>query len=273
MKVTDILSAIEKMANPHFQANWDKSGMQVASSRKDIFFVGVFLDPTPALVSEAINAGADFLLCHHPLSLKPRLPGKLDALHEVLRLLLSNRIALYAAHTSLDVNLAGPAGWLGRELKLQKRQPLERLNIPGNDNQYGYGECGVLEQALNSGSLVEWVMELLGIDCADFTGSEIGAKCSKIAYCGGSGAAFIAAAKDLNADLYITGDIKYHAAIEAEIPVLDVGHHCIEEKMMQVFADWLKKELPEITVRFFPSHAPFRRICCDKQLPRKDEIQ
>ena len=61
------------------------------------------------------------------------------------------------------------------------------------------------------------------------------------------------------AEIFITGDLKYHPALEAaeQLPlILDVGHFCLEEEMMRRFADRLREELP-LPVAFYPGRDPF----------------
>ena len=75
---------------------------------------------------------------------------------------------------------------------------------------------------------------------------------SRIAYCPGSGASLAQTAFDRGAQIYITGDIKYHQALEIENAglVLDVGHHVLEEKMMQVWYEELRRDLKPHGVEF-----------------------
>lgn len=259
MKIALIIEAIEEIASPIWQADWDRSGVQVASAREDASCLGVFLDPLPEMVARALAGGAEFLLCHHPLALKPDLPRRLDSYYEVLSLLMKADVGLYAAHTSLDVNLAGPAGWLGRELALAEAVPLEK--IPGAPARYGYGECGLLPAPAPFGQLVNRILKLANVECGNIAGPQGKAECRRVAYCGGSGASLMDAAKRLGADLYVTGDIKYHAALEARLPVLDIGHHSIEEEMARRLAIQLAARLPGMKVEFFPSQSPFRRAC------------
>jgi putative NIF3 family GTP cyclohydrolase 1 type 2 len=86
---------------------------------------------------------------------------------------------------------------------------------------------------------------------------------ARAAFCPGSGADLARAAHLAGADILVTGDLKYHQAQEAPLPVLDVGHFCLEERMMRLFADFLAEELGPcgVEVRYFPGHdplAPFR---------------
>lgn len=265
----DIVNAIEKIADPCWQADWDKSGLQVASTRREATCLGIFLDATPESIKNALADGADFLLSHHPLALTPGLPNCLDNWHEALRLLLGANVPLYAAHTSLDVNLNGPAGWLGRALNLRNGTPLEK--IQDGNLCLGYGEVGDLPMAMDGTKIVNCILSLAKLRCAPLAGPEIPHCIRRIAYCGGSGASLLDMAKDCGADLYITGDVKYHAALETEIAVLDVGHHALEEEMMRQFAELLATALPEIQVKFFPSLSPFRFACVQGSLNESGE--
>lgn len=257
MNISTIIAEIEKIADPALQAEWDNSGLQVASERESASCVAVFLDPVPKAVAKALEAGAEFLLCHHPLALKPQLPCRRDSYFHTLRLLMRANTPLYAAHTSLDVNLGGPAGWLGRELGLISSSPLEA--IESANGQSGFGEIGNLPEEMPFGKLVNQVLKLARVDSANLAGPAPKENCGRVAYCGGSGGSLLTLAKNDGADLYITGDIKYHTALEAEIPVLDVGHHSLEEEMMRRFALLLTERLAGCRVEFFPSQSPFRR--------------
>jgi dinuclear metal center YbgI/SA1388 family protein len=83
---------------------------------------------------------------------------------------------------------------------------------------------------------------------------------SRIAYCPGSGASLAQTAFDRGAQIYITGDIKYHQALEIENTglTLDVGHHVLEEKMIQVWYEKLQQDFRshDIECIFLPGHDP-----------------
>lgn len=69
-----------------------------------------------------------------------------------------------------------------------------------------------------------------------------------------------AAARAAGADVLVTGDVKYHAAMEAEIFTIDVGHFSLEERMTREMAALLDERLgPQgVAVRFFPGSDPLR---------------
>ncbi len=257
MLIKNLIKAIEQTADPALQEDWDQSGLQVASVRTEAFHAAVMLDATPGAIQAALKAGADFLLSHHPLALKPALPNRLDAWHKALRLLLRADAPLYAAHTSLDANLAGPAGWLGDALQLNNKRPLEKTGCQENT---GFGQVGDLPEPVNPQKLLGRILQLCGLRTAALAGPKLPQAIGRIAYCGGSGASMLHIAQAVGAELYVTGDVKYHAALEAEIPVLDVGHHSLEEEMMRQFARQLADMLPEIEVTFFPSASPFQIV-------------
>lgn len=261
MELAELIKKIELFAPLQNAASWDKSGLQVASRRTTVHTLAVCLDPTPESLHAAIEQGADCILSHHPLSLSPDLPSRLDDYHEALRLLFCADIPLYAAHTSLDSNPEGPAGWLASELQFQTLDVLEPL--PGNapEHKVGFGFVGKLVKPASTSEIVHTLQQYINMDSALVCG-RMPAEVTRIAYCTGSGASLASAAKDSGADIYITGDVKYHTALGTKIPILDVGHHGLEEEMMRRFSKVLQEELPGISVVFVSSSSPFRRIEC-----------
>ena len=66
----------------------------------------------------------------------------------------------------------------------------------------------------------------------------------KVGWCTGAGAEFIKNASAAGCDLYITGDVKYHAAQEAReynIAVLDCGHFATEQIFCENIISMLDK--------------------------------
>lgn len=261
MQLIEIFSAIEKIAPLDAAAPWDISGLQVAAHRSEADMLAVCLDPTPASVRQALERGAQCILSHHPLALKPALPRRLDAYHEVLCLLLAADVPLYAAHTSLDVNADGPAGWLARELELGNLAVLEATAPPlaAAPLPLGFGLAGDLPAPLSLAQITSALARHIDLSTATVCGP-VPESISRLAYCTGSGSSLLREARAAGAQLFITGDVKYQTALEAEICLLDVGHHSLEEEMMRRMSGLLAQRLSGLNVVFVPSVSPLRPV-------------
>lgn len=260
MRIAEIIAAIEAIAPLSGAAAWDMSGLQVAATRQEARRLAVCLDPTPAAITAALRAGAEMVLSHHPLSLKPALPNRLDAYHAALRLLFQADAPLYAAHTSLDANTRGPAAWLAEELGLRNLTVLEATApAPDGGLPMGFGMAGDLPEPLTVAQVAAVVARHAPLDFADICGP-VPDRVRRLAYCGGSGASLLPEAAAAGAELLVTGDVKYHAALDAAIAILDVGHHSLEEEMMRRMSLALQQRLSGAEVVFIPSATPFRRL-------------
>jgi dinuclear metal center YbgI/SA1388 family protein len=76
-------------------------------------------------------------------------------------------------------------------------------------------------------------------------------KINKVAVCGGSGSFLIREAIHSGADLFITGEMKYHQFFEAEDKIIlaDIGHFESEQFTKEIFYELLIKNFPKFAVR------------------------
>ncbi|WP_300717488.1 Nif3-like dinuclear metal center hexameric protein [uncultured Desulfovibrio sp.] len=259
MHIAEIIARIEQMAPLQGAASWDASGLQVAARRTDAERLAVCLDPSPASIAAALKLGAQCILSHHPLALKPSLPKRLDHYHEVLRLLLTSDVPLYAAHTSLDVNSEGPAAWLARELHLDGLAVLEPTAPGTGDLPHGFGLAGDLAEPVSLQQLTDMLAAHIDLSTATVSGP-CPAAIRRVAYCTGSGSSLLDEARAANADIFITGDVKYHTALDTQLCLFDVGHHSLEEEMMRRAAIELQHACPGLEVVFVPSASPFQPV-------------
>ena len=259
MQLCEIISIIEKIAPLSGAASWDNSGMQVAGHNNAIQRLALCLDPRPSAIRRAIELEAQLLISHHPLLITPRLPDALDNFHEALSLLFKADMALYAAHTSLDAMMDGPAGWLALELALREIRVLEPCPRQASPLQ-GFGCVGELPEPLSLDALLALLARHINLDGAGLSGLPLdgAGTLRRIAYCPGSGASLVQAAAEAEADIFITGDVKYHSALDAPLPLLDVGHHALEEEMTRRFALVIRESLSGIHTHFIPSTNPIR---------------
>lgn len=262
MKVSNLIDIIEKTAPLELAATWDKSGVQVAAFRPEVQHVAVMLDPILPNIAKAQKMGADFILAHHPLSMEPLYPDALGNYHSILSILFKADIHLYSAHTSLDANLFGPVSWLAKALQLQGVNLLEvagqtkRLTEQEEPVDYGFGFVGELPEPLGYQAFAKKL--------SHHTQKNAWRSCGprpdtirRVACCPGSGGSMTALAHAAQADIFITGDMRYHAALDTEVHVIDLGHFQLEEIMMKKFAELLASQLTGMKIDFIPGLDPF----------------
>ena len=107
---------------------------------------------------------------------------------------------------------------------------------------FGLGRLGQLNQTMILDDYIKLVKNKLNLEQLRYTGTG-NEEIKKVAICNGSGADFIRNAKYAGADLYITGDVKYHEAQMADqygIPLIDAGHHGTEVIVKDLLNDYLK---------------------------------
>ena len=260
MLIRELVSLIERIAPPRMAADWDHSGVQVAARATEISRLAVTLDPIPETVAQALDWGAQFILAHHPLAKTPRFPDRLDILHETLRLVLSKGAWLYAAHTPLDCAPNGPAAWLAEELGLTRREILDPCGADPAD-AYGFGLIGDLPVAQPIESFLDKIWALVPRSFLTFIG-KTPERARRVAYCTGSGSSLAWRAFAQGADVYLTGDVTHHTALDiAPLGLtIDCGHQSLEAEMMRRLTDTLAEKTRDasLEIRFFESADPLR---------------
>lgn len=109
---------------------------------------------------------------------------------------------------------------------------------------YGYGRVGELDEV----SLFDYLDTIKeNLDTRNLiVYGDTHKKIRKAAVCGGSGADFIFDAYKNGADVYITGDVKYHdaqLAADLGMTIIDPGHYHTEKVVLPVIKSYLEKEL------------------------------
>jgi len=109
----------------------------------------------------------------------------------------------------------------------------------------GLGRIGNLKEVLTLGQLIEKVKKTLDTEDIRFVG-DLKSIVERVAVCGGSGASLIKKAASKGVQAFITGDIKYHEAQEAEsmgLALIDAGHFTTEHPVVKMAADFLRRNL------------------------------
>ena len=137
---------------------------------------------------------------------------------------------------------------------LKKAHPYEEvafsvLNLANENQNVGSGMIGELSEAQNSLDFLNSLKNNLKAEGVRYTKIRE-SKIKKVAICGGAGSFLLQAAIRSNADVFVTGDFKYHEFFDAENKILiaDVGHYESEQYTKDLIADFLRKKLPKFAV-------------------------
>lgn len=117
----------------------------------------------------------------------------------------------------------------------------EILPLKNTGREFGLGRIGRFKAPLTLAQASDFVKNALGLSYVRVVGS-LDKEISKVALCGGAGAEFISKAAFGGADLYITGDLKYHEAqkaVELGMSVIDAGHFGTEIPAVKALAAYL----------------------------------
>ena len=244
-KVKDVVSIIEEFAPLGIQESWDNSGLCVGSPESAVSSVLLGLDCTPELVDEAVSAGADMIVTHHPLifsGLKKISPD--DPVGLAVMKAVSAGISVYAAHTTADKVVAGVSGAMARRLGLVNARILDP-----EDGGTGLGMVGDLPEALSSEEAVRYVKERFGLKAVR-TSRPVDCPVKRVAMCGGAGSSLIGKAMESGAQLYLCGDVSYHHFFTPkDFMIMDIGHYESEIEIVAILFSLLKKNFPTFAVR------------------------
>lgn len=120
-----------------------------------------------------------------------------------------------------------------------------------NENQtIGAGMIGELPEPMDEKEFLAWVKKTFGCGVIRHT-RLLGKEVRKVAFCGGSGSFLLRDAIRSGADVYISGDFKYHEFFDAEdrIVIADIGHFESEQFTSQRLVALLTKKFPKFAVR------------------------
>jgi dinuclear metal center YbgI/SA1388 family protein len=103
----------------------------------------------------------------------------------------------------------------------------------------GLGRIGDLEEeTLLTDCIKEWSLKLGNKNLK--VSNDLNRKVKRVAVCGGAGGDLISIAKSKGADMFVSGDIKYHTALSAAsmgIALVDAGHDFTEKLIVPKLAD------------------------------------
>ncbi|MEO6819029.1 MAG: Nif3-like dinuclear metal center hexameric protein [Ginsengibacter sp.] len=115
--------------------------------------------------------------------------------------------------------------------------------------EVGSGLIGELEEEMTESNFLHLLKEKFKLSVIRHT-SLLGKPIKKVALCGGSGFFLLNQAKALGAQVYVTGDVKYHEFFDADGKILlaDIGHYESEQFTIDLIIDFLKEKYVNFAV-------------------------
>jgi len=167
--------------------------------------------------------------------------GKLGELHQEEEIKMES---IFPAHLESKIVSA-----------LVKSHPYEEpaydiYTLDNKNHRVGAGMIGMLKEEMEEVAFLKFLKEKMGTSCVRHT-SLRGKKIRKVALCGGSGSFLIGAAKSNHADVFVSGDIKYHDFFQAnkQMMIADIGHYESEQFTKELIGDFLIENFPKFAVQ------------------------
>ena len=142
---------------------------------------------------------------------------------------------------------------------LLKTHPYEEpaydfISLKNDWIQVGAGIVGELDEAEDELVFLNRIKSIFNVSSIRHT-NFLNKKIKSVALCGGSGSSFLTDAISAGADVYISGDFKYHEFFEAEnhILIADIGHFESEQFTKDIFFEIITKKMPTFAVQISDS--------------------
>lgn len=233
MQIDKIIELIENFAPLETQEPWDCSGFIIKTQKTDIKKILLCVSVTQQIVNQAFDNNCDLIIAHHPLFSVP--------------LSFNKGMQIYCAHTNLDKADGGTTDTIMALFGYKGQKVREFLRIVDLDEEI------LLRDFIH---LIKSKLNLTAIKVVNNSkpNSDLIAV-KKLAFCAGSGADFLEEARQNQADILITGDVKYHIALDSDIIMLDIGHFESERPVLNTIKNLL--EPLNIEVMIADEKSPF----------------
>ncbi len=240
MDVSKVVEVLEAYFPLSLQEGWDNSGLQISPGDSSIKGALLSLDVGVNTVKEAIENDCNLIIAHHPLifSSTKKLYNDIYPYNAIYKA-IENGIGVYAFHTNLDIANGGLNDFLCNLLGLQKVKIVEK---------HPPLRVGELQRVVSLEEFVSYVGKKLDVECIKYVKGNDG-EIKNVAVCSGSCADMVYEIKDVDYDVFVTGDLKHHTAFFAKnsgINIVDATHFHTEKYAKYILEDVLKKEFTDI---------------------------
>ncbi|SCL38014.1 dinuclear metal center protein, YbgI/SA1388 family [Micromonospora rhizosphaerae] len=254
--VADVVAALDRRYPPAWAEEWDRVGLVLGEPSTPVRRIACVIDVVPETVAEALAAGADMIVAHHPLLLRGVSSVAATTYKgRIVHQLIKGDVALYVAHTNADMADPGVSDALAARFGLTGLRPLHRPQpgSPAAGGSRGIGRIGELPTPMTLADLTRHAAAVLPVTAWGVRAAgDPGRMVRILAVSGGSGDSFLAEATAAGVDAFLTADLRHHPAGEhlaAGGPaLLDAAHWATERPWLDDLAAHLRDALGVETV-------------------------
>lgn len=245
--VTDFLDGF---APPALAEPWDNVGLLLGDRDATLDAVLTCLTLTPDVVAEAARESAGLVVTHHPILFRPVKRLTADTAEGAMLLTLARAgMAVYSPHTAFDGTAEGINARLARRLDLRDVEPLRGSAAQGLAAGLGGGRLGSLPEPCGFEELVLRAKAIFDLPAVEAV--PIARPVRKVAIGCGSAAEFLPDAVRAGCDVFVTGEARFHAAVEARalgIGLVLLGHYASERFAVEELAGVIAEKFAGLRV-------------------------
>lgn len=168
--------------------------------------------------------------------------GKVGSLHEEqetrIEVILPKRLLSRVTKAMLDVHP-------------YEEPAYDIIPLLNGDAYSGSGAIGLLQGPTTLSNFLHVLKDVFKCPCIRHNGVDGKQMIQKVALCGGSGSFLTKDAISQGADIYVTGDVKYHDFTSAtgQIVIADIGHYESEQCAKEILQDEISRKFPKLRIK------------------------